>query len=163
MKRFLLVNRLVVPGLTAFSKSLCVKSLYAFFLPESNHENLGGLDGWRGRMDNKYFGPCLVTMSWARPPRCQGQTSIFLNFRSFTRRFCQFYYILNSKTTISSNNTFVAVNCRKLLKATEGTTSCNNSVALKQGKCNCNDDLIQRPLKTVTVITHIRKITNSCV
>ena len=33
-KQFLLVNRLVVPGLTALSKILCVKSLCAFFLPE---------------------------------------------------------------------------------------------------------------------------------
>ena len=31
-KHFLLVNRLVVPGLTAFSKSLCVKSWCALFL-----------------------------------------------------------------------------------------------------------------------------------
>ena len=33
-RHFFLVSRLVVPGLTAFSKSGCVKSLYAFFLPE---------------------------------------------------------------------------------------------------------------------------------
>ena len=32
-KHFLLVDRLVVPGLTAFSKSLCVKSLCTIFLP----------------------------------------------------------------------------------------------------------------------------------
>ena len=40
-KRFLLVNRLVAPGLTAFSKSLCVKSLCAFFLSD-------GRDGTKG-------------------------------------------------------------------------------------------------------------------
>ena len=34
-KHFLLVNRLVFPGLTACSKSLYVKSLCAFFLPDS--------------------------------------------------------------------------------------------------------------------------------
>ena len=34
-KHFLLVNQLVVPGLTAFSKRLCAKSLCAFFLPET--------------------------------------------------------------------------------------------------------------------------------
>ena len=33
-KHVLLVNRLVLPGLTAFSKSLCANSLYAFLLPE---------------------------------------------------------------------------------------------------------------------------------
>ena len=43
-KRFLLVNRLVVPGLTAFSKSLCVKSLCAFFLPDP----LGSTEPFRG-------------------------------------------------------------------------------------------------------------------
>ena len=34
-KQFLLVNRLVVTGLTAFSRSLCVKRLCDFFLPEN--------------------------------------------------------------------------------------------------------------------------------
>ena len=40
-KHFLLENRLVVPGLTACSKSLCVKRLCAFFLRELCSSILG--------------------------------------------------------------------------------------------------------------------------
>ena len=36
-KLFALVNRRVVPGLSRLSKSLCVQSLCAFFLPKEKH------------------------------------------------------------------------------------------------------------------------------
>ena len=45
-KHFRLVNRLVVPMLTAFSKSLCVKSLCAFFLRDLHALNWCDLSFW---------------------------------------------------------------------------------------------------------------------
>ena len=44
-KHFLLTNRLVVLGLTAFAKSVRTKSSCAFFLPESREDSRNTLRG----------------------------------------------------------------------------------------------------------------------